>query len=516
MKEFLFIVLSVCLLEIYAEKTVVTKTKVGTIIGSIGEVDVFGETKRIARYLGIPYAEPPIGELRFKKPVPIQPFTSQWKAVKHGKACSQTLTVPNMKDLLYGEDCLFLNIYKPNSMESKDHALPVMVFIHGGRFTGGSADSYDSDTLSLYGNVMVVTINYRVSVFGFLSTGDTHSPGNYGLWDQHMALKWIHYNIDAFGGDPNRVTIFGESSGGASVVYQCLYEGNRGLFQRAIAQSGGLTHSWSFQKKPKPIAEWFGNIVGCKDMESGPLVECLRNQPEETLSAVLNDPARHSNIMAFPFIPSVDGDFVKEPIDDMINGDAILSSDAKQFFSSLDFMTGINADEGSIMLRGFLLLDAEIIPDKSYFENVFVPLSLHVAFGSEVPEIVKDIVTAEYTDWSDQQNGQKIRIKMADLTADHMFSAPMLEASDLHNILGDISKDTYMYLFDALPSKRLYPIVPSWSKNASHADELIYLFYGEQGGHASLLHGEEYGKREWERAFAKQLITLWTNFAKTG
>ena len=116
-----------------------------------------------------------------------------------------------------------------------------MIWIHGGVFIAGFSNSYDGGPLSLSGDVIVVTINYRLNVvFGFVSTTDHHAGGNWGLWDQHLAIKWVHDNIHAFGGDPASITIYGESAGSACVVYQTIYPGNKGLFQRAIIENGSI------------------------------------------------------------------------------------------------------------------------------------------------------------------------------------------------------------------------------------------------------------------------------------
>ena len=157
------------------------------------------------------------------------------------------------------EDCLFLNIYAP-AVREQDVA--VMIWIHGGGFIAGAADPYRSDALAAHGNVIVVTINHRVSLWGFLSTEDEHAPGNYGLFDQHLAIQWVHDNIKAFGGDPSRVTIFGQSAGGASVMYRSIFEGNEGLFQRGIAQSGSPTAYWASSSKARSNAEKLGKTRG--------------------------------------------------------------------------------------------------------------------------------------------------------------------------------------------------------------------------------------------------------------
>jgi para-nitrobenzyl esterase len=183
-------------------------------------------------FLGIPYAAPPTGELRWKAPVPHAAWTAALNASQFGPTCAQ----PNA-GLAYNnsEDCLYLNIYTPNP--PRRH-LPVMVWIHGGSFLVGSGQETDGSTLAVKGKVVMVTINYRLGPFGFLTDkvldaeNPHHVSGNYGLLDQQAALKWVKRNIGGFGGDSARVTVFGESAGGISVALQMIAPGAAGLFAR--------------------------------------------------------------------------------------------------------------------------------------------------------------------------------------------------------------------------------------------------------------------------------------------
>ena len=171
-------------------------TKLGTIIGQYHRAVVFGEEVYYETYLGIQYAEPPVGYLRFMKPVPKMAFSSSYKAIQFGNACYQhTAMMDIVKGVTIGEDCLFLNVYIP---AVRHESLAVMVFIHGGGFLSGASDTYPVDALVAHGNVIVVSINYWLSLWGFLSTEDEHAAGNYGLFDQHLAIKWVHENIKPF------------------------------------------------------------------------------------------------------------------------------------------------------------------------------------------------------------------------------------------------------------------------------------------------------------------------------
>ncbi|GFO18161.1 carboxylic ester hydrolase [Plakobranchus ocellatus] len=192
----------------HQRNTVLANTAFGTIRGRVDN----SAQPTIFRYLGVPYAKPPVGELRFQAPV--TPDT--WPGVRDALTESAQCWQPLVTHLPNSEDCLYLNIYAP-VWGSKAGRLPVMVFIHGGSYYIGAGSKYNGTKLARKGDVLVVTINYRLDVFGFLSTEDSVLPGNYGLLDQIQALKWIQQNIHQFGGDPNSVTIFGESSGSTSV-----------------------------------------------------------------------------------------------------------------------------------------------------------------------------------------------------------------------------------------------------------------------------------------------------------
>lgn len=166
---------------------------------------------RYFSWKGIPYAEPPVGNLRFRESVPHRGWSGIRDAGQHGSSCPSG---GRREDYTGNEDCLFLNVYSTSIIDRR----PVMVWIHGGSFTGGSGDdsTYGPDHL-IGEDIVVVTINYRLGVLGFLSTGDRHAPGNYAMKDMLLALRWVQNNILNFGGDPNNVTIFGESAGGVAI-----------------------------------------------------------------------------------------------------------------------------------------------------------------------------------------------------------------------------------------------------------------------------------------------------------
>ena len=215
-------------------------TNYGDIEGLVSSYPNSSFTYRsVSKFLGIPFAAAPIGELRLKppkEPVAWKPNVRQAK--KHGNICMQKKTYEFfvrmfIQNFTYSEDCLYLDIYTPNVTLS----LPVMFYIHGGGYVYRTAITFPSDLLALHG-VMVVVIQYRLGPFGFLTTGDSAAPGNFGMLDQVAALQWVKDNIKGFGGDPDKVTIFGLSAGGTSVSLHLLSPLSEGLFHQAIAESG--------------------------------------------------------------------------------------------------------------------------------------------------------------------------------------------------------------------------------------------------------------------------------------
>ncbi|XP_072044550.1 cholinesterase-like [Amphiura filiformis] len=260
----------------------------GQITGTRYQFQANGVNHEVDAYLGIPYAEAPVGPLRFKPPVP-----KEWKgeltAQKYGKICPQMIFPVffpfKIEDM--DEDCLVLNVFVPKSKHSN---AAVMFWIHGGGYNigaGSFSEGMDLHPLAALGDVIVVSINYRLNVFGFLATGDDVVPGNMGMLDQVEAMKWVQKNIAAFGGNPDRVTIFGESAGGGSVSLHTLSPLSAGLFSRAIMQSGVAIAPWARNIDTANHAKrafTLGKLVGCNEETTEQLVDqCLRNAPVDDI-----------------------------------------------------------------------------------------------------------------------------------------------------------------------------------------------------------------------------------------
>ena len=256
-----------------------------------------GEQKDVHVYKGIPFAAPPVGDLRWKPPQPVKAWDGVRVCTDFGPACPQPKALFISNDITNtNEDCLHLNVWAPAQRASKP--APVMVWIHGGAFTLGAASQkwFDGESLARKG-VVLVTINYRVGPFGFLAhpllsrESEQGVSGNYGLLDQIFALRWVKTNIAAFGGDPGCVTIFGESAGAASVCHLLVSPLSKELFQRAIAESGGardpirhLREKWYGKEPMEDVGRFFETALGC-DKADNPLAAMRAKSAEEILNA---------------------------------------------------------------------------------------------------------------------------------------------------------------------------------------------------------------------------------------
>ena len=301
-----------------------------------GEVD--GESADGVRaFRGIPYAEPPVGPRRFQAPEKIEPWSMPFDATGTPNTCPQLATGSNAFE--GDEDCLTLNVWAPDPAPSAP--LPTMVWIHGGAFTGGSAEepTYEGDELVRTGNVVVVSMNYRLGPLGFLvHPALSGEAKNLGLRDQRLALEWVRDNVAAFGGDPKNVTIFGESAGGVSVCAHLTSSGSQGLFQRAISESGPCSALLPTLAQSEQQGADLAQAVGCTDEATA--AECLRGKTaEELLKALpLKSGVFFGNGASWG--PLNDGDVLSENPEDVI---------LKQG-ASVPVIFGSNANEGDLFV----------------------------------------------------------------------------------------------------------------------------------------------------------------------
>ncbi|HLG88492.1 MAG TPA: carboxylesterase family protein [Alphaproteobacteria bacterium] len=271
-------------------------------------------------FLGIPYAAPPIGNLRWRPPQPAPGWGAARDATVPAAPCPQS--DPRTGALIGSEDCLYLDITTPYGGHA-DRPLPVMVWVHGGGFVSGSSAAYDGRNLATKGNVVVVTLNYRLGMLGFLAhlALDTESPdglsGNFGLADQQAALRWIQRNIAAFGGDPLNITIFGDEAGANSICAQLVSPGAAGLFERAIVQNGNCVDLLPVVDAAEKRGDALAQDLGCDDPKAAP--DCLRGKSISDLLKVDSAQRKASDPLVWGPVVGAAG-LPLQPADGLANG----------------------------------------------------------------------------------------------------------------------------------------------------------------------------------------------------
>ncbi|ESO84273.1 hypothetical protein LOTGIDRAFT_108546, partial [Lottia gigantea] len=277
-KTFIFFLggFKLLLVSVQAQNRVV-QTSLGAIRGRIATHD----EGLVQQFLGIRYAKPPVGSLRFEKPISVDSWQGELDGTQFGPSCPQIFpynTLAKLPNRNISEDCLMLNIYKPLNNNNGNRA--VMIYFHGGGFNSGQGMATDGSLLALKGDVIIITINYRLDVLGFLYTGDEEARGNYGLWDQLKALQWIKDHISSFGGDENNITLFGVSAGAFSIGLHLFSTHSNGLFQRAILQSGSPFTPLAFAFDPIDYSKNVSMELGCSpnisNWNTKAAIECLK------------------------------------------------------------------------------------------------------------------------------------------------------------------------------------------------------------------------------------------------
>ncbi|NP_001385000.1 neuroligin-4, Y-linked isoform X2 [Gallus gallus] len=465
----------------------------------------------VEQYLGVPYASPPTGERRFQPPEPPSSWTGVRNATQFAAVCPQYLDERSLlNDMLpvwftanldtvvtyvqdQNEDCLYLNIYVPteDDIHDQNNKKPVMVYIHGGSYMEGTGNMIDGSILASYGNVIVVTLNYRLGVLGFLSTGDQAAKGNYGLLDQIQALRWIEENIGSFGGDPKRVTIFGSGAGASCVSLLTLSHYSEGLFQKAIIQSGTALSSWAVNYQPAKYTRILADKVGCDMLDTTDLVECLRNKNYKELIQQTITPATYH----IAFGPVIDGDVIPDD-------PQILMEQGE--FLNYDIMLGVNQGEGLKFVDGIVDNEDGVSPnDFDFSVSNFVDNLYGYPEGKDT---LRETIKFMYTDWADKENPETRRKTLVALFTDHQWVAPAVATADLHAQYGS---PTYFYAFYHHCQSEMKP---SWADSA-HGDEVPYVFGIPMIGPTELFNCN-FSKNDV--MLSAVVMTYWTNFAKTG
>lgn len=451
-----------------SQNALIVTTQHGKIEGKIdGDTRVF---------LGIPFAAPPVEGNRWRSPQPVAAWNDIRQATEFAPSCPQPSSGLSQVGISSGktfeEDCLYLNVWTPTTPSTKKR--PVMVWIHGGAFViGGAATSvYNGKKLVEHGDLVVVSINYRLGPLGFLAHPKLGAgSGNFGFLDQQTALKWVQQNIDAFGGDPKNVTIFGESAGGISVCLHLTAPSSAGLFQRAISESGPCFPLPTIENA-NSAGEKIADETGCA--EANDPIECLRTKTPEALLSVLPPRSALHFGVGHAWFPVLDKTIWSDQPQTLLE---------QGLFTKVPTIFGVNKDEGTLfaMLAGLQALGA--VTYTTYIE---------ATFGDAANEVLK-----RYPPFLKGTPGQTI----AELIGDTLFVCPTVNAV---NAIATKQDDVFLYYFTHVPSfTSLMPFLQS-----THTAELPFVFGNP------LIDGLNLKNEEAE--LSTKMMTYWTTFASSG
>ncbi|XP_072015175.1 cholinesterase 1-like [Amphiura filiformis] len=485
-----FLYFALLIVAAYAQSNPVETITTGRIMGK--RITVNGSTE-VDAFLGIPFAEPISGERRFKHPVAKAPWSGVFNAREYGHGCWQSpdtrFTVP------LSDDCLNLNVWVPYPRPQNG---AVLVWIFGGAYVSGvsSLSLYDGKYLAALEQMIVVSMNYRVGAFGFLATGDSSAPGNQGLYDQAMALQWVQDNIATFGGDPNQVTIFGNSAGGGSVSLHLLSPVSRSLFQRAGIQSAGITAPWNYitQEEALERAKLLARSLGCLkdtngDVQDIPdMIKCLQDVDANELWAAYPG-SRY--FMDFFYLPVYDGIFLPTDPDD---------AQDQGSFKRCELIVGSNSNEGNIFfpfyeVPGFTEGGESLLDYEGYIT------ALRYTFPTIPHTFGLEAIAFQYRPWKTPNNQSLLRDAVDLAVGDYNLICPSIELANAYAREGNA---VYYYRFEERPSNSPFP---EWM-GVLHTDEIPYIF--------GIPLDPSFGYSSREGLLSRKLMSFWANFSRTG
>ncbi|XP_040360860.1 acetylcholinesterase-1 [Ixodes scapularis] len=507
----------VCLARPAKSDVPIVHTDSGLVMGTRATVG----DKRVDAFLGIPYAQPPVGDLRFRKPVPISPWKGTYNASSKPKPCWQLkLRFVENQTIDYSsasEDCLYLNVWRPSctSTMSCEKKKSVIVFIHGGAFQWGDSSLfiYDAANFVALSDVVYVTFNYRLSILGFLSSDTPELPGNMGLWDQNLVLRWVKRNIGNFGGDANDITIDGQSAGGISAGLHAISPHSQGLFKRVIMSSGtslsiilGISYSG--------LGKFTGIVgtLGCYDYEKN-----IKDQ----LPSVLDCLRKLDAAQIFHTLESVDA---VQQIFSPVQGDEfiprqILSENTYKKLPFKEILLGANLNEGTLFFDNLRYTFPALSNMLSGDYRFAVTVSLGPVFDISLPQ-ARRIVNFYYGDYDVQHDSKTVGDIFSQIFGDAIFNCPTQLFADTASKQGII---TYRYVFAHRPS---YSFWPGWM-GVTHGDEIMSTVgslpfildksrYTEPLSESSRKYLGRLSYTPDEENFMKQLVSAWAAFVKHG
>ncbi|EFN64026.1 Esterase E4 [Camponotus floridanus] len=480
------------------ERPIVT-VKEGKLQG-IFEDNVLGS--RYLAFKGIPFAAPPVNELRFKDPEPPASWEGIRDSSKNGDICIQWQQLP-IEAIIGSEDCLYLNVYIPYNIYRTTQN-PVMVWIHGGAYLiGNGNDIATRPDYLITKDIILVSINYRLGALGFLNIGDEVASGNQGLKDQVAALKWIKENIEAFGGDPNNITIFGISAGGSSVHLLMLSPLSKGLFHKAILQSGIATCPWALIENVEANTFKLASIFGNKSKDPREVIEFLQTVPAAEIvnaqyKVLTPQEARICNI---PFGPTIDEkskrSFLPCPLSQLLDND-----------NDIPIIVGFTSHEYIMFFKD----TSEEFLNAKYAD---IELLLKKLTNSQDSEKITRLTEQVKQHYFHNKSFTKESIpSFVQFLSDLWFSIPV--KNFVNNQRKKKQSPIYHYNFSYVGNemtitKLLLNNLPMIG--ASHTDDMSYLFYQPK---CKVDDPKPPAIGTKDREISEILTKMWANFAKTG
>ncbi|XP_026739974.1 esterase FE4-like [Trichoplusia ni] len=440
-------------------------------------------------YVGIPYATTNSSS-RFKAPLPPPSWEGVYQAIDEIYQCPQ----PSPIGIIGSEDCLKINVYVPTLSDSP---LPVMVYIHGGAFLIGSGGKfiYAPDYL-VKRDIILVTFNYRLGALGFICLGIKEAPGNAGLKDQIAALRWVKKNIAAFGGDPDNITLFGQSAGATSSSMLLASEATKGLFHKVIIQSGSSVSSWAINRQPLWVASLIAKELGYNTKDPYELYEIFSKTPyEKLLKAKPKKPLGmyfDTQMLNYPCVENV-----------ILGEEAVITDYPYNILSTkskdIPVIYGTNSREGLFLL-----------PDDS--EKSLAERDARYIFASDLEFSSEDIAANLSKQLKEYYFGQdKINLEnlytISKLNTELYFEAPAILESQA--IIKITKANVFNYYFNYSGGRNFLKFLSGFKneEGASHSDEILYLFKGKIW---------PFPISEKDQKIIDWMTTMWTNFAKYG
>ncbi|XP_052744615.1 carboxylic ester hydrolase [Bicyclus anynana] len=459
-----------------------------------GGYNVTRRGRRFESYRGIRYAEPPVGKLRFQPPKPILSYKSPVDASEDGPACPQ----PSDPEEYVDEDCLIINVYTPLK-KNRSNPLPVIFYIHAGGYysVSGRSDVAGPHYL-LDRDIVLVTINYRLSSLGFLSTGDELAPGNNGLKDQVAALKWVQRNIAAFGGDPNSVTITGCSVGSMSVMLHMISPMSKGLFHRGISMSGSPIFAFPSPDNLYNLAVKQARLLNCPTENSKVIIDCLKTKTWRELGDSLDGFSEFAYDPIMIWWPVVEKDYGQERFLTMEPLDAIREGK----MHAVPHIISQTTDE--FFWKAFTILANQTLTDQINAEwDRIAPISF--IMPRDNPRRATQKLFSEYMHNRPVQNDTQSARNLGLLYTDGVESFPVHRMANL--MCRHSPHPVWYYEFSYVGTHSHYedPVTKK-PVAAAHHDDLIYLF--------ALSFWPQIGTTGRDAVLVDRMTAMWYNFAR--